>query len=1381
MPQTVELPDARTVEFPDDFTPEQMNAEILHAFPKFAPGSPLSPSVAPPGQSAKPARPASNQIVSGVQATPAESVQMEVIANAPKVADIMARYRAHPEEFPIYEVDIFKGVNVQVPKVTSEELETLGLPSWAAKAGAGAQQGIVQSLVEPFLSDWGVATLGIGPFSATAQKAIAAGFVGQMASQSPEQLKEIYSAYKAGDLERATRATIGATGNLLFTGAGIHSLTHRPTYAEAVGKALHQQFADPETVARLEAESNQAAADTALAATLRTLRETPLTKQELMLEMRARGTRGVEIQEKGPEIVAPEGVQIREQQRAQMTDELAGLSKELQAARIDGNGQRMAEIRERMTEIVRDLEGVARHFEEQPVRREEIDLPTAEDLLLNRSSGPTPLFGETKPAAEPERLPVVEQPEPAEPLKTAAQAKRDRQEEQSVQPSPEAQSQPPPTPEPNPTGKPESVVVQSEGERVSPAVPQLAETPLESGQKEAKLASELQPNTSESTTGTQARSNPLSREEIEERLTRIEVERKQLLPGLQHTDPARSSTIAQLRYLDGQEDLLRGLLNDLSDLQSPAVRTATTLSPESQRLGITAPSVNFLANFHNFGEGLLNYTKTGLKGLAGESAPRTTAADREAGELLVRWASANIAAPYAARAFTDEVVGPSPRWIDRVRGKSTQLVDDVKFGAALTEDNLRSIKDAFQRKAAQARADAATHPNANTSYLEDAQRYDAAANSVITTIGARNSPFRTEAEYQRFLADPQTQAAVQRHKTLWKDTIEPMYKEAMKYDPNLPLPTRGLQTGARINLFRADENAVPIKKSQIVGRPSLLATFEKKSPFGVQATGTGPYGVNYREIIANTYARQLSIAKQNAFNKRLVESGNAVISKPGEQIEIAGEKTTPFPLKRTTFLKDEGKPFTKMESIYVRNSLAKEYLAAANPFGSLGGRLPAPVRALSTGANRMALAGLTDATVHLSNLATVLFTRPRGGNIYADILLSAPGRLDVAKTLVQGIYKALQDNSKQLGELAEIGALRGEHHGNFGLGPLISWADRTTRLVMDDTYKALAEKGMVENSETARREFVNQVGQYNARLQGQIVRSLRQSGISPFITAGRTFSTLGIRNMLLSPGVKGADAYSAALLRADVLSKWVGTLGLLFGMNYLLTKDKGGGVLGRPGVALGRLDSGLSDEDGRPLTLPFLDIAGFGRGLRITGVRGSIDAYRNGLPMQTIVDAGLRDMENSIIGPFAGPLPRAAVGAFTGYPTAVSVGRAYPVVPPGQSQRISDFEQAAIDLNPIIASIHDKMKTGGSEAQALARQLPRFTLQPSRAPEMMDDYADIVHRAQMYGYADDVVHRARKMPTSERAKYIEAELDKLEDTKDQQQLKRTLKQRKIQW
>ena len=733
--------------------------------------------------------------------------------------------------------------------------------------------------------------------------------------------------------------------------------------------------------------------------------------------------------------------------------------------------------------------------------------------------------------------------------------------------------------------------------------------------------------------------------------------------------------------------------------------------------------------------------RTLLHGMAGDSLPRTTAADRELGEAGVRYAAARQAAIPLADMFAAHTL----------EGTS---VEDHKFGVALAEDNLRSVREMFRQQA--------TERLANGDQ-EGAQAATAAANKVTSLIGAEGVPFRDEDEYQDFLADPAFKKAVGQHIQQWQEQIDPQFKMAQQIDPDVELPSRGLQTGARINLKAVFPDEPGVRPVGGTGGASLTATFRRKSPFGIRARGTGQvYEGSYREMMRNTFGRQLEIATKNEFDRQLVESGNAVESKPGQQIMIGGERGVAFPLSRKVVVLKEGestKAIPQARNIYVRAGLAGEYRRAANV--DAPSKLPVVTKAMNV-LNRTALAGLTDFTTHTSNLLTALFNRPASGKLLTDSLLSATGRADVPVTVIKAILKAAQSNQTQWASLAEIGATREQTPRAGMTGRMLQHLDKTTRLMLDDTYQRLADAGLAEKSETARREYVNQVGQYNRRLQGPAIRFLRDTGFGPFATAGRTFNAMGVKMATLSPGVRATSPLAAAALRANVLSKWVGAAAAVGALNYLITHQNGGGVMGRPGTPLGSVDTGKDDSQGRPLTLPVFNALGLGRAMRVTGVRGAADSLRYGLTTGDAIDSAARDILNTAVGPAAGPAVRFGMIGATGYPPAYEVGRASPVAAPGGNQLRVNVTEALKEANPVVAS-YMGMREGKPWQEALARQLPRFTMAPGKSPELAENYPKIVGLAQTYAYADNVVHDARQMTGERRNAFVAKKLADMQD------------------
>jgi hypothetical protein len=295
-------------------------------------------------------------------------------------------------------------------------------------------------------------------------------------------------------------------------------------------------------------------------------------------------------------------------------------------------------------------------------------------------------------------------------------------------------------------------------------------------------------------------------------------------------------------------------------------------------------------------------------------------------------------------------------------------------------------------------------------------------------------------------------------------------------------------------------------------------------------------------------------------------------------------------------------------------------------------------------------------------------------------------------------------------------------------------------------------KGLVEKNETGRREFVNQVGQYNRRAQGQVMHWLRDTGVAPFITAGRAFNVLALKTAMLDPGVKTTSFGSRLATAATMVSKINGTLLLVGTLNYLLTRNKGGGVTGRPGTPLGAVDLGVDDKNRRPMTLDVANILGLKRVARVTGIRGAAESLRYNLPIGTTLDSTFRDIANSWTAPFLGPVTRTASIAISGQAPAIGVPRVAPVVPPGKAKPCKISRPPAIESQPIIAGIHDSMQPGATGWEWLQRQAGRFTLQPGKPAKMVQGikYQRIVARAQASEFINDVIMRARKMQGVER-------------------------------
>lgn len=716
------------------------------------------------------------------------------------------------------------------------------------------------------------------------------------------------------------------------------------------------------------------------------------------------------------------------------------------------------------------------------------------------------------------------------------------------------------------------------------------------------------------------------------------------------------------------------------------------------------------SDLHNFVAGVSSDAKAFLKGAAGEALPRMVAANTEAGEAGVSFASARIAAPLKAQLFVQEAL------------KNTG-VDPIELGAALTEDNLRAVND---------------------------QRIAAGENpadvNVNTVIGKRGSPFATEADYQSFLADPATQAAITQYKAVWDAVKDPQYRLAASIDPATPLASRGRQTDARINLYGVRAGEPLPTGTQIAGGGgggNLLATLRRKSPFARKATGeSDSYVIDLRDIMAHSMEQEYAIAQKNRMDNALVEGGDAAVVREGQDAPILkGEATVRFPYRRLTIVKEGEPPVPLNANLYVRKSLAPEYRALH------GTDAPLTIPGLTKVGERLtraSLVGLSEGTIHASNLLTAVITRPGPtSSLLANTALKTFGRADFPVTLALIVKNALTASTKQLSELAEIGALKEGYSGTM-LAPILNRLDKGVRVTLDNVYQGMVDKGVLQDTVANRREFVSQVGQYNKRLQGPLIRALRESQIGPFATAGRNFNVLGVRTAFLSPGAKASSAAHAAALRAEALAGVVGVAALAAAWNFART-----GQVAPPGVHLG--DLYLSqDESGRQKVLPLADLMGYGRAMRVTGIRGVVEAKRAGLPTAYAIDQGLRDVASAAISPALGPSVRFGVMAASGKradllldPNAATEA---PRVAPGSPipQRVANTVYAATQANPVVGSISD-IYQGKTASEIASRQFTRFAPKSAPAPDLVEKLPRIVERKQMEDYIDDVGRRVRKL------------------------------------
>lgn len=709
--------------------------------------------------------------------------------------------------------------------------------------------------------------------------------------------------------------------------------------------------------------------------------------------------------------------------------------------------------------------------------------------------------------------------------------------------------------------------------------------------------------------------------------------------------------------------------------------------------------------------------------LRARSAPRIYAADEASGDAAVEYASSRI---YGRRLAID--------LIDQLLGKRSgdQSLRSM-IGAVLVEDNLRSIRSGFRRQGREARA------KGNARAAAAAQERADNVRTLVRTPASGRGVWETEAEYQEALRAARPWLA--RFAGIVSPVTERLYREASEIAADEDLPTRGEQTGVRINLKRAESgDRATFRFGPGNIRNPVARLFKRKSPFARMATGAAEaYAIDVGDIIENSVMRQIEIANRHRLYKTLVQRGQAVIAGPGEEVRIHGEDAVAFPIRERIFIsktKDgEDRTYSQNDRLHVRKSIAAELKAVlqVNDPTELG-----LVSRVGRGLTWTSLFGLADAFTHVANVMGRVAV-VGGSNRVERIAAAAGGVPAMLVGLEMVLRRTLARSTSRLADLARIGAMRDVEDRGRSItritGRFVRIIDESARLALDDTFQHLQRRGLVKDTPRNRREFVNQVGQYNQALQGALVRFLRQSNLGPFATAGTAATIAGVRSSLGLPGVEASTPAAAGKLWARQVALIASTALQAALIGYWITGRFGG----RPGVPIGAIDLGDDDERGRPRTLDLFELLGIRRGLRALGVNAMERNVRQGRGGGGLDDSA-RDAVGALLHPAMGPLVRwGAIALFGGtdprFPEAKTV-------PPGRSQLWENVKTATkrgLQFFP--------RGEGATWTDALREQLGRFgRLGRGLSRKQVRSGERRIHAAELNDYIDDQASRLRREP-----------------------------------
>lgn len=633
-----------------------------------------------------------------------------------------------------------------------------------------------------------------------------------------------------------------------------------------------------------------------------------------------------------------------------------------------------------------------------------------------------------------------------------------------------------------------------------------------------------------------------------------------------------------------------------------------------------------------------------IRELAGQSFPAAHRLSEKIGNAMARLASSRTFVQQAAPYYIDKVMGPN----------ATPELRKL-WGEALAELRLRYAKAAFLANG---------DPQASA--------------NVSTVIGQKDSLLKSDADFLKVASSPEFKSMLDRYRTEFVPVMESAFRKAQGLEPTDPINTFTQIPGLPVSFQGIDRG--------IAGgsaRGSLSAPKARKLGAAREATLSGEYKTDLGSIIEDTLNSRIELANKADLYRNIVEEGQGEWRKPGpERVDLPnGETARKIPdvnPPRGTQAAKAGET-----SLYVNEKMYNEVLNALNM--KEPGPMTKVMKAVTKPFNSTSIASTVEFAYHSLNQLTFAATKPgvRLGDIWrnlSDRIMDKP------------------EFRKKLMDIAEIGALKPTYHSTEpgildklgapgkAVSKTLSAGARALDAISDvmrasasDAFDRLVSKGLAVPSESNKRNFINQLGQYERRAQAGAVQLLRDSGVGPFATAGTNYLTQGVRSLFLDPGVKAPSLYAAAKLRANVLGRIGAGIGLTLAYNYL----RWGRVDGDEKTPLGSIK--VRETNGKTvsfdLAAPFL----WKRGLRAVGLLSLLEGERADVPATSYLDKSVHDIGHSLVHPAMGPAAQFAWTAFTG-----NNGVGMPIAEKakeGESKAAKQLKAAVANANPVIGTM----------------------------------------------------------------------------------------------
>jgi hypothetical protein len=642
-----------------------------------------------------------------------------------------------------------------------------------------------------------------------------------------------------------------------------------------------------------------------------------------------------------------------------------------------------------------------------------------------------------------------------------------------------------------------------------------------------------------------------------------------------------------------------------------------------------------------------------------------------AGDAAVEHASAHVAVPHMVDDLLSKVF-PSDYHNPEAMAKTIDIIN---------KDNILGGYDSFVARAAEA---------AKAGDEAAATKYQAMADAVK---GAHDLD-ALDAEVKSAPAD--VVENIKRWKKEVNPTLDQLFNEIKAEDSNTPREGRGRNHDARINLLAIDpETGETLSKMPKTkdGKPIVGATGSPRNPaakrdlYDRAATFTGQYSTNASDVLSRVLGRRWNeVTKLRLYGELQAKAGavmtdlgtdgpGTIKGLPARRLEVEVPETV------------DGKTRQVKKALWLPANMVREVRDVLATDQSL------PENVVAKKLTAIQLLSPVDFTAHLKNMHSVLANAQGAKSVWADVVRKMPvlKSMDTVGRSILTFKEIFQDKPAiraEIADMAKKGLIRPEYPPSgvqkiLRTQQAIHRFDTVARVIMNRFFNNLVERGLAKDTPANRRNFLNQVGQYNARLMGPTQRALKQMGFSPFIVAGRTFNRQGRRLITGNPGFEAASKGAAVQARLTQMAGTAAILTLPMILNSITTGRPGG----RPGTPIGAWDTGQNDERGKMKIVDLAHATGERRGLRVTGLSALIEGKRLGKDANTIAGNAVMDAGQAIAHPWVGPAVGFVYATLTGRRLDLRGDMQAQVVPEGGGKQYVENARAALESqNPLLYS-----------------------------------------------------------------------------------------------